>query len=292
MPACFIISGFLFQKAYVNDNKTNKKRIYSHAIDFLIVYVLFCVLLWIFKLLFSGSVNSQVGLRDILFIWCKPMPTYWYLYVLIILYVFFSFNVVHRINKDFLLFILLLVSLLSELVPSGIPFQLKRIMFYAFFFYVGMLKCKKNEYKLFSRILINITIAVSVLLAVVCLLNGRTINSTPVINVVVAVGISLMVWKMAECIDRNKNKAINIIKQCNKFLGINMLEIYVIYCFVAAAVRIFLIKLGLDNIILCIGINLCTSLMLPVLCNYIMKKIKVHDYIFRMCSKSILFKGR
>lgn len=51
------------------------------------IYVFFSIALWVFKMIFSDSVNTQFGLRDLVNIPIKPLGEFWYIYVLIFIYV-------------------------------------------------------------------------------------------------------------------------------------------------------------------------------------------------------------
>lgn len=87
MPFCFMISGYLFQLAYTDNNGALKRdKVRIHVIDFAIVYIAFCILFWATKLVMSDSVNTAVSVKDIFMIWAVPMSNYWYLYILIALY--------------------------------------------------------------------------------------------------------------------------------------------------------------------------------------------------------------
>lgn len=282
MPICFIISGFLFQLAYVDQNGSARKRkIYTHAVDFAVVYVIFCVLLWAFKLIFSGSVNSEVGFTDILFIWAKPMPSYWYLYVLIALYLIFSLDRIRRVNPKLLLCVLLGVSVIGSFLPGSLWFQIPRIAYYAFFFYCGILRCQKSDSKLWKSPAGSVISAAAVIICAILVANNIEVNEMPVVNIFVAAGLSGLLWRMFERLDRvGSSAAVPVLNT----LGKNMLEIYVMHCFVAAAVRIILPRLGITNIAVSLMLNFAVSVLAPVICSYVLKYIKLHGYIFRLFS--------
>lgn len=87
MALFFIISGFLFNGAYVGtDGAIKKEKLKPQLFNIAFVYVLFSMFLWVFKLFFAQLSNKPVAVKDILFIWCKTIGPYWYLYVLLVIY--------------------------------------------------------------------------------------------------------------------------------------------------------------------------------------------------------------
>ena len=86
MPLFFVLSGYAFFLAYGRERENKTKKFYLQLINIAAVYVLFSVIQWVFKLLFSAQVNSTYTIKDLLMIPVKTMAPYWYLYILFALY--------------------------------------------------------------------------------------------------------------------------------------------------------------------------------------------------------------
>ncbi|MDD3416394.1 MAG: acyltransferase family protein [Lachnospiraceae bacterium] len=86
MPLFFLVSGFVFSRAYLSLNGiSNLKRVSKAIINNICIYV-FLVFCGGYKLLFSKYANTSISGGQILAIWGKPLDLYWYLYVLIFYY--------------------------------------------------------------------------------------------------------------------------------------------------------------------------------------------------------------
>ena len=68
------------------------------------------------------------------------------------------------------------------------------------------------------------------------------------------------------------------------FIGTYSLEIYVLHCFITAANRLILIKLGIINFYINITVNAMIAILLPVLAAVILKKLRLHAWFFKPAS--------
>lgn len=92
VPLFFICSGYLYQKlSHVHNFESWKNNIIKKVIALGIPYVAFSSITWIMKVIFSGSVNSQVGGGFHSYFVCS---TNWYVLVFI-LFVFLLFYYVY-----------------------------------------------------------------------------------------------------------------------------------------------------------------------------------------------------
>lgn len=69
------------------------------------------------------------------------------------------------------------------------------------------------------------------------------------------------------------------------FLGRYSLEIYVLHCFITAANRTILFKIGIREFYLNVFVNLVMATVLPVLFAVLLKKVHLHDLIFRPAAR-------
>ncbi len=199
MPLCFMISGYLYQLAYTDQNGAVKReKVRTHAIDFAIIYIVFCILFWATKLVMSDAVNTAVSVKDIFMIWAVPMSNYWYLYILIALYFIFSIDRLRNLKIRYMFPVLLAVNVLSNLVPGKVWFQVSRIAYYSLFFYLGMQYRKDKNFFIFRKQSSMTCMGIAVVIMIPFLICGRKINIIPVVNMIVALGISIGVWNALE----------------------------------------------------------------------------------------------
>lgn len=283
MPLFIIISGYVYATAYFNsEGEPYRKRIYRQSGNMVIVYVLFSIPYGLIKVIFSRYTNKPVGMVRLFLILVKPIDLYWYLYVLILLYLLFSMPVFRNADQKLMICVLGAVAFCSEYVPIG-WFQIPSVLYYGVFFYIGFSNRLYSSWLLGKKQIAVGSFAVSILL---CVLfwdkNPYTVreeavflNSIPVANVVIAIGISLMLWYLFQNVKRLSE---------NRFLsmfGRYSLEIYVIHCFFTAGFRAVFSRVGVSNAYVSLVLNLALSTAIPLLGAFISKRLGIHDLIFR-----------
>lgn len=70
----------------------------------------------------------------------------------------------------------------------------------------------------------------------------------------------------------------------NKFLNIcgrHSLEIYIIHCFITAANRMILTKLGITVFTVNVLVNFVMAIFIPIICAYLLKKVKLYTVCLR-----------
>jgi len=87
VPLFFICSGYLYQRySRIENWKSWIGNVAKKALVLGVPYFVFSFATWLLKLLFAGSVNSELGsLPDTLLI--HPTAPYWYLYVLFFIFI-------------------------------------------------------------------------------------------------------------------------------------------------------------------------------------------------------------
>ncbi len=234
MPLFFALSGYAFYIAYAKRREERAEKFRLQVVNIAAVYVLFSVIQWVFKMLFSGQVNSSYTVKDFLMIPVRTMDPYWYLYVLVFLYLI-GWEMEKVKQPEYLKVIFFLgISLLSSYVPKSLFFEVKRTLYYSVFFYFGIFLAKSVAPKAAEK------------------LNG------------------FLVWYAGI-------PKLGVLA----FIGTHSLEIYVLHCFITAANRILLIKLGITDFYLNITVNLLMATFLPVLGSMILKKLRLHVWFFK-----------
>lgn len=139
-----MISGFVYHKAYFdNMDCPKKKRIIAQITNLIYMYILFSVIYGLFKIVLSAHANEHITYIDILLIWIKPLGEYWYLYVLIIFYIIFSFFGITRVNSAIVLAVSITMCFVSQIMPE--IFQLNNIFYYSFYFWTGIMISQKKQ---------------------------------------------------------------------------------------------------------------------------------------------------
>ena len=280
MPLFFIISGFVFQLAYVTGDST-KPKLKVQLLNLVCVYLVFNLLFGIFKIFCGRFTNADVSWIDILLIPIKSIPPYWYLYVLILYYLIFLLPFMLKIKPSILLGISIFLGFMGSFLPSSYFdfFEARRFLYYLPFFYLGMLIKKGWVKEFILHILTIVSMVASALLMIK--FHGRLYNSIPIVSLIIALGCSMLIYQvfMLLCIN-----PCNIgVKTLSK-IGQYSLEIYLIHCVFTSSIRIMFSRLGFNNFVLCIVINCFLSLLIPIFISIIMKKLKIHDLLFKPIS--------
>jgi len=237
MPLFFVLSGYAFYLAYAGNRVGRAGKFRLQLWNIAAVYVLFSVIQWCFKMLFSGQVNTAYTLKNLLMIPVKTMAPYWYLYVLLLLYLMGWFAEKWKQPESLKCLFFLGLCFFSDFLPSGILFEIKRTLYYSVFFYFGIFLAKS--------------------VAPVC---REKLHAA-------------LVWYQ-------KIPKAGLFR----FLGGYSLEIYVLHCFITAANRVILLKLGISDFYTNIMVNFVTATVLPVLAAWILKKMRLHAYFFKPVS--------
>lgn len=279
MPLFFVISGLLFCRAYTLDaGKTLKSdRVRSQMANLLALYVLYSVVIWAFKLIFSSNVNNPLTWKDILLIWCRTIPPYWYLYVLLILYAAMSSVVVRRACDIPLLACLFAVSAVvsAGYVPVTQWFEIDRLLIYAPFFLAGYLYGmggKMAKYKGMPALVVGLVI---VAIDAVASLQGRAMRARPILSTVYAFALSFLLIEAFQRFDAlSRNPMLNVI-------GRHCLEVYVLHCFLTAGLRPVFTRLHVDQVFISVMLNLVISTSTPVLFALGCKRLDIHGLFFK-----------
>ena len=275
MALFFSLSGMTFQISYRFEIDGDGSKLRAQIRNIVFLYVLYCCLNWAFKLLTAAFVNHPVKPTDILLIWAKPISPYWYFYVLIIFYFLFSRKFTRGRNPIALILTLFILSLSSGFVQTNGWFELDRILYYAFFFYLGFALADKQFSKLISPLPAGIAAAVSLSFAMIFWKNKSFICNIPIVNAVVATGVVLGMMCLFSRVKAFDKRGLL------SYIGRHSLEIYVIHCFLTAGNRVVFSRLAINNVWASIGLNLLLSTCGSLAFAALTKKIGVYDLFFR-----------
>ena len=283
MPLFIVISGFLYEKAYLSRKKSGKK-VLAHTLDIAWVYVVFCCFYGVIKIAFFDFVKEDISLSDITSIWKCSIAPFWYLYILIVYYIVFYFlnNIPCRLTMS----LLIIINLLSASIPNETSFELHRIAYYAVFFGLGiMISQKKSE--MFDFKLSILEFAVAVLIAVILWNNPseKHLYVIPYVNGIIAFFTIPIIWTTFE----KKSESFGIIKKFFVFLGMKSIEIYVFHTMFTSLARVSINgitgKLGLVGIPVQIIWGLIIGIGAPVIISIVLEKTHIKKTVFRPFSE-------
>lgn len=272
MPFFFMLSGYIYRLIYVKESKVLLSRIRNHLLDYMAIYVLMSILVYVSKLLFASYVKDPVSSWSILLFLYEPIGYLWYLHTLILLYCLNIFVIkFFRFKKAILLIAIILCSL-STYIHGLIPGYLFRIFRYEFFFVLGI--CLKDSEKSIwlKKPTIYVNFVVSLVLELYALTTGKRPDTIPMVQMLIAYGFCValfMAFKHFAWLD-------------NKYLltvGRNCLEIYLFHQFPVAIFKIILTRQAYIGAFLSIVLNFIFSFMVVVLWIKILKAMRVLDFL-------------
>lgn len=234
------------------------------------------------KIIFQGYTVNETTLKDILLIWAKPIKLYWYLYDLAIFYLLFSLPAVFKADWRKMVCLLATATALSQCITSG-WFQVKNCSYYALFFYLGISNKRYPNRLIGNKGIAIASFVVSMLLCAVFwdrvpYNDAKThfsLNSVPVANAVIALGISLFLWYLFQHVKLLSTNRILI------GIGRYSWEIYVIHGIVSPAFRAIVSRMSLIGPYASVAINTVLCIVLPMAFSLCCKRLGVHELLFR-----------
>ena len=282
MALFIMLSGVVFRSAYLGDERRppQKGRIAGQILNLTILYILWSVLLGLFKMLFSGYVANPVTWLSIVMIPILPLQLYWYLFILIIYYFVFGILGAAKVNKYLMLGITFCLSIISGLIPAGLVFDVKRLLCYGFFFFLGISMNYFEE--LFQngkagrvfRILLPALVVISIVLCIIFWNLDLFLHDVFFVSFLIAFSFSLgfyFLFKYVKWLGENRFLV---------YIGKHCLEIYLLHSFVLSALRAVLVRLHISSPLLTILAELIGGIGIPLLISLICRKIHIYDIFF------------
>lgn len=274
MPVFFAISGYLF---FIRNTRCFKLREYNKYIleKFLnlgIPYVIFYLIFILINIIFSSSVNTVKGYKELVGIINNPMPPYWFLYSLFSIFLFSPIMIwLNSKNQKLGFIIFITLKIIDIFYPCKI-YLIHSIMSNGIYFYFGGSIKNKNELdKKNVSYGVLLYIIISFIYYFIIYKFNINLKLQQIINIIFAIGgIELL---------KNKFKLITKNSFLDTFKKYTF-QIYILHTIFAAGIRIMLLKIGITNYIIHIFFGLIFSIYIPCTIAYICEKIRYFNILF------------
>lgn len=277
VPLFFICSGFLYQKySKIDSFKSYLRHIEKKFISLGIPYILFLTITWVIKRILSDEVNSPVGgLFEAVFV--QPIMQYWYLYCLFLLFLIIPTAKSPRVSIAYL-FISICLKIISFYYHSEI-FAISTVMNNAIWFVGGICLCCFDLPRLFKKRTTPLVSALFLVAFALVSINTYT-NWNNMIDFVCGLLACAGFILCFGCYSENRHNA-NWIQYVSKYT----MPIYLMHTMCAAACRIVLLKLGINNLPIHIAMGLIFSFAIPIFVSSIMFKTNALSWMLGIYHK-------
>jgi len=268
----FICSGYLYQKySKVNSFDSWRKNISKKLICLGIPYLSFSMLTWLLKKILANSVNIQAaGLIETLLI--MPIPPYWYLYTLLLL-----FCVTPTFSKKISANIFVVFSLILRIylgVNGTEVYAVSTIMTNEIWFVFGMYLCIINFRDILDKInSIQMGILLWCIFIILRIFIFKYNLNTGALRFCIGLIACLAIIMIVVPISKDKKT-----KKHSIDLREYTFPIFLMHTIFAAPIRIILLRFGIENIVVHTLVGVSVSLMGPIIVSGIMKKSKWMEF--------------
>lgn len=275
VPLFFICSGFLYQHLTKKQGaKEYGKNILKKLMALGIPYFVFSTVTYLFKTVFSSSVNTQndKSLADMLFI--NPTAPYWFLYALFLLFLVSpilksKLDAGLRLGISLILYIIIYTVDLSFLpgIVHTFVFQISgNLIWFVLGMEISYFRLDEKFNKNFGVLFI-VFIAAAIL-TIVYKINFATLDL--ILGFVACFAIINLIGGL--CVGKKQSKFL-------AFLSKYIMPIFLMHTIFAAGVRAVLFKFGIQNSLVHIILGLCASFILPIIAGFIMENIRL-DFLY------------
>ena len=267
VPLFFICSGYLYMKltkiSTLNDWITN---IFKKLMNLGIPYFIFSTVTLLIKGMFSSAVNvKEKGILETLFI--EPTAPYWYLYVLFFI---FLITPVFKSKKDVTIgiYIALIMKILSIYLESNnihYIYFIDKLISNEIWFVLGMFIYKHEITKKLNKktsMLFLLFLALSIFVFIYL---DNYFVSAFLLGLIACISIISIIYR--KFINNQQSKLFKILAKYT-------LPIFLMHTIFAAAIRILLLKMGINNWFIHCSFGLVISIVGPILAAQIMNRCK------------------
>lgn len=267
IPLFFIICGYFSRCSAARcDEAASRRKLIARTLDFLWIYFVFSIGMVLFKALFSTHVNEAVGLSRIATLWYSPIGHYWFIYALAIYQLIYF--ALCKLNARCLSLVIVIGMAVSLFAPFGT--NLWRGLYNWPFFVLGTILPDGNKFTRKQIMAMGLVALPATYVLMECGLPGY---AKTLLHYMDAFMLSTILWSFFW-----KNEFCDSVFL--RTIGKECLVIYVLHCFLTAALRSLLPSIGLRHFWLNILANVAISTFVPLFFAMALRKLNLYGTVF------------
>lgn len=285
MPLFMFVSGITFQISSLKNFTPNYNKIRKQALNLALLFLLFCSLLSVLKVVFAKYVNNPIDIHSLLISIILPQTLMWYLWVLIIYYLAFPLLCsTDQFNKLTFIILFLISSFAYYCYSVGWLniLCIKNLFYCSVFFYLGIYFFRIKKYLTKAIVaMAGAYLLIEILYLIALLVNSK--NGCIEINIITDQINALAVIIVCVCFFQRLNN-VSFITKAIAYLGENSLVIYLLHTYFITICRKLVLYFHLGCLI---SLTICffAPILTCMLITYFVNRNKYLTYIF----KPILF---
>ncbi len=285
MPCFIAVSGFLYKEYGFDDTKSIFWYIRHKAFNILLPYVMISIIYWIIKFAMASLIRYPISIKSLINIPWKPIEFLWYLYALFLIYCVgyimdYLFNrflpqIAYKMELLFCLFFVIALIGYERFRYVGFNY----IAGFQMYFYLGCV-IKKWIYNLSNKRGVLILFGLSILFETSSILFQNEMSCDSVVNSftsrITACIVTLFIFSICYLVARNRD-----FPNWIQTIGHDSMPFYAMHVTFVGGIRIILDRFGITNIYVhCICGFIGSCAICWILYEYIIKKVRVFDFIF------------
>lgn len=270
VPLFFVCSGYLYQRhSRIRGFDSWKNHVLKKAVNLGIPFLVFSLITWLLKALFSSAVNvGNSGLLEALFL--VPAPPYWYMYVL-----FFLFAIIPTFRNSLTLLTAFAITVICKLTIgfAGKPpvYLLAQLLDNGVWFVGGMALAGTGILKRCRSGLPGLVLAAVFLVLSLFAWKLPLQQLVPFVMGILGCAATIMIMK--PCFSGRKSHPVWA------WMAKYTMPVFLMHTIFSAGWRVVLLKLGVTSAPVHILTGLVVSFAGPILAAWIMGKIKGLDFV-------------
>ncbi len=285
MPCFIAVSGYLYKEYGHDDTNSVFRHIRHKAFNILLPYVMVSIIYWIIKYAMSSFTRYPISIRGLINIPWEPIEFLWYLYALFFIYcvgyiVDYLFDrylpqIAYKMELLFCLFFVIALISYGRFHYVGFNY----IAGFQMYFYLGCV-IKKWIYNLSNKLGVIILFCLSLVFEMYGIFFQSEMSCNSVvsnfISRITACIVTFFIFSVCYFIARNYD-----FPKWVQMIGHDSMPFYAMHVIFVGGIRIILDHLGITNIFIhCICGFIGSCAICWVLYEYIIKKIKIFDFVF------------
>lgn len=282
MPLFFFLSGYAFRLSCLNENSLRKlEKIKRNVFNFIILYLSFQCALCVLKVVFSKFVDNKMAVEKIIYSLLFPNTLMWYLWVLIIYYIVFSFFNQNIYKKEWMIGCICM-SIIGEYLAENMNFSLcfRNLFANLFFFAFGIFFSEKIKEIKTKAMYINY-IYISIYFAL-CMFSSFEISNLKKIGNIILANVNAFTLILS-IVYLFQVKLKNVSKMLSS-LGRASLVIYLLHTYIVTAIKVLIIKINVENCILAIFFTWGLSVLITYGVYCVTCRCRLLSYVFKPIS--------